>query len=254
MHSIIANNHPPAFQSYIPPASAKMPDLASTMNHSRHNFSKRSFGRDLLNLQSQQNVEGISSSGLPSAKASHLFNVQKQVNILIIQICLDTNQNPRLPQCQQWADTNAESVDKLYESRKRSSSSTSDLGPSDIVDRFALQAQKLCRAQIFISVQLSSVPRPSKQGSTATVDDTQPHVTEPNCVSVDHIVTTDSQTSRDIAREKRSGLAQPRAFSGSYQQHHEGEQQSDPKPVRSTWDPILTNNDPSAAFASPTDH
>ncbi len=174
MHSNIASNHPPTFQSYIPPASAKMPDLASTMNHSRHNFSKRSFGRDLLNLQTQQNVEGISSSGLPSAKASHLFNVQKQVIILMIQICLDTNQTPRLPQCQQWVDTNAESVDKLYESRKRSSSSTSDLGPSDIADRFALEAQKLCRAQIIISVQLSSVPGAGKQGATVAFDDTEP--------------------------------------------------------------------------------
>lgn len=63
---------------FQPPASAKIPHIAATGNiHApRQSFTKRSFGRDLMNIQQPSHQAG--SNGESQGKA-HLFNMQNKV-------------------------------------------------------------------------------------------------------------------------------------------------------------------------------
>lgn len=64
----MAHHHYTAMQDnshgYHPPTSAKIPQIAATGNiHApRQSFTKRSFGRDLMNIQQQQNHQYVNNS------------------------------------------------------------------------------------------------------------------------------------------------------------------------------------------------
>lgn len=67
---------------FHPPASAKAPQMASGNIHApRHSFTKRSFGRDLMNMQQNgsANQQMYMAANNESGKV-HLFNMQNKVS------------------------------------------------------------------------------------------------------------------------------------------------------------------------------
>jgi hypothetical protein len=67
---------------FHPPASAKAPQIASGNIHApRHSFTKRSFGRDLMNMQqnTSANQQMYMAQNNESGKV-HLFNMQNKVS------------------------------------------------------------------------------------------------------------------------------------------------------------------------------